>query len=114
MPPPELLIQMLLSGNLPPGVSPDMILMMLQQMGAPPELLAQLAQQAQQQPGQMMAGVAGVPVEMQGGPTPESMGMGAVDPSAAPGIYQQMIGQPMGEDEELDAMARLAQLRRQG
>ncbi len=114
MPPPELLIQMLLSGNLPPGVTPDMILQMLAAMGAPPELLAQLAQQAQQQPGQMMAGVAGVPTEMQGGMTPEMMGMGAVDPSAAPGMFQAMQGNPMGEDEELDAMARLAQLRRQG
>jgi hypothetical protein len=114
MPPPEVLIQMLVSGNMPPGVTPDMILQMLAAMGAPPELLQQLAQQAMGQQQQMMPGVGGIPTEMQGGMTPEMMGMGAVDPSAAPGMYQQMVGNPMGEEEELDALARLAQLRRQG
>jgi hypothetical protein len=114
MPPPEVLIQMLLSGQMPDGVTPDMILQMLAQMGAPAELLQQLAQQAMAQQQQMMPGVGGVPVEMQGGPTPESMGMGAVDPSAAPGMYQQMTGNPMGEEEELDALAQLAQLRQRG
>ncbi len=115
MPPPEALIQMLLSGNMPPGVTPDMILQMLAMMGAPPELLQQLAQQAAQGPGQMMPGVQGLPPQAQGGLSPELLGMGVGQGGeAAPGVYQEMTGNPMGEDEELDAMARLAQLRRQG
>jgi hypothetical protein len=115
MPPPELLIQMLLSGNLPPGVTPDMILQMLAAMGAPPELLQQLAQQAAQGPGQMMPGVQGLPPQAQGGLSPELLGMGVGQGGeAAPGVYQEMTGNPMGEDQELDALARLAQLRRQG
>ena len=115
MPPPEMLIQMLLSGNLPPGVTPDMILQMLAAMGAPPELLQQLAQQAAQGQQQMMPGVGGVPTEMQGGMTPEMMGMGVGQGGeAAPGMFRAATGNPMGEDEEMDAMAQLAMLRRQG
>lgn len=115
MPPPEALIQMLLSGNMPPGVTPDMILQMLAMMGAPPELLQQLAQQAAQGPGQMMPGVQGLPPQAQGGLSPELLGMGVGQGGeAAPGVYQEMTGNPMGEDEELDALARIAQLRRQG
>jgi hypothetical protein len=62
----------------------------------------------------MMPGVQGLPPQAQGMPSPELMGLGAVNPEAAPGTYQQMIGQPMGEEEELDALAQLAALRRQG
>ena len=35
------------------------------------------------------------------------------EPSGA-GMYQQMIGQPMGPNEELGALAMLAQLRNRG
>ncbi|MBP8183352.1 MAG: hypothetical protein KAX88_04555, partial [Rhodoferax sp.] len=105
MPPPEALIQMLLSGNMPPGVTPDMILQMLAAMGAPPELLQQLAQQAAQGPQQMMPGVQGLPPQAQGGLSPELLGMGVGQGGeAAPGVYQEMTGNPMGEDEELDAL----------
>lgn len=118
MPPPEMLIQMLMTGNMPPGVTADMLIQMLLQMGMPPELLQQLLSQLQgqgqaiQSPG--MAG-PGVPPQAQGQLTPELLGMGVGQGAeAAPGMYNEMVGTPLGEDEELDAMARLAQLRRQG
>lgn len=109
-----MLIQMLMTGNMPPGVTADMLIQMLLQMGMPPELLQQLLSQAQG-PGQMMPGVQGLPPQAQGGLSPELLGMGVGQGGeAAPGVYQEMTGNPMGEDEELDALARLAQLRRQG
>ena len=78
-------------------------------------LLQQLAQQAAQGQQQMMPGVGGVPTEMQGGMTPEMMGMGVGQGGeAAPGMFRDAVGNPMGEDEEMDAMAQLAMLRRQG
>lgn len=116
MPPPEMLIQMLMTGQFPPGVTADMVIQLLLQMGMPQEMLQQLLAQlqGQGQQGQMMQGIQGLPPQAQGMPSPENLGLGAVDPSAAPGTYQQMIGQPMPEDQELDALARLAELRRRG
>lgn len=114
LPPPDVLIQMLQTGAMPPGVTPDMILQLLAAQGAPPELLQQLAQGVRQQGAIQPQGLAGpgVPPQMQGQLTPEMLNMGVGQGAeAAPGIYQQMIGQPLGEDEELDRMAMLAQLR---
>ena len=114
LPPPDVLIQMLQTGSMPPGVTPDMILQLLAAQGAPPELLQQLAQGVMQQGAIQPQGLAGpgVPPQMQGQLTPEMLNMGVGQGAeAAPGIYQQMIGQPLGEDEELDRMAMLAQLR---
>lgn len=97
---------------------------MLLQMGMPPELLQQLLAQLQGQQGQpgqpgqpgqeqMMPGMQRMPPEMVGGATPESLGMGAVNPEALPGVYREMVGTPRGENEEMDAMAKIASLRRQ-
>lgn len=95
-------------GMLPPGMPPELA-------SLPPEVIQQLL--AQGGPPVQPAGLAGpgVPPQMQGQLTPELLGMGAgQNPEAVPGMYQQMIGQPMNPNEELDALAMLAQLRNRG
>lgn len=95
-------------GMLPPGMPPELA-------SLPPAVIQQLL--AQGGPPVQPAGLAGpgVPPQMQGQLTPEMLGMGAgQNPEAVPGMYQQMIGQPMGPNEELDALAMLAQLRNRG
>lgn len=98
-------------GQPPPGGLPSELLaqLMAQQGGAPPP---------QGPPGMIPAQspgmVPGLPPQMQGQLTPELLGMGAAGPGTPPGMYQQMVGQEMGPDEELDRLALLAQLRQNG
>ena len=71
--------------GMPPGMPPEMPSMMQPGMGGPgmgmpPDL----------------GGVMGAPPEMQGGMTPEMLGL---PPDAAPGMFQQMTGQPLSEAE---------------